>query len=221
MLFEMDSESMEPAIKVSSPALEGGGYWEARTHVARWDVVEPMVGVTGANTRKERELERPTLRWTRFGAKRQRLGRSLTLSHLHHAARRPPLPLNADQGPTTNRRHHRLQDPRSRNPDRSPRHRDARRVSPPKFRQGCESGADPISKSPDSIEQYLLTKGDNNQGDDVGLYNGVRHLKRTHIVGKVQGCARVSRFYPRGEEMGGLLTILLAGMSHTWATLPS
>ncbi|KAL8281148.1 hypothetical protein RQP46_006506 [Phenoliferia psychrophenolica] len=40
---------------------------------------------------------------------------------------------------------------------------------------------------PDSIEQFLLTKGDNNAGDDVGLYNGVRHLQRTHIVGKVQG----------------------------------
>ncbi|KAM0752397.1 signal peptidase I [Meredithblackwellia eburnea MCA 4105] len=40
---------------------------------------------------------------------------------------------------------------------------------------------------PDSIEQFILTKGDNNPSDDVGLYNGVRHLKRTHIVGKVQG----------------------------------
>lgn len=46
------------------------------------------------------------------------------------------------------------------------------------------------TRRPDSIEQFLLTKGDNNQGDDVGLYNGVQHLKRTHIVGKVQGCDR-------------------------------
>ncbi|KAI5479422.1 signal peptidase, endoplasmic reticulum-type [Pseudohyphozyma bogoriensis] len=40
---------------------------------------------------------------------------------------------------------------------------------------------------PDSIEQFILTKGDNNRLDDVGLYNGVSHLKRTHLVGKVQG----------------------------------
>lgn len=39
----------------------------------------------------------------------------------------------------------------------------------------------------DSNEQWILTKGDNNQADDVGLYNGMRYLKRSHIVGKVQG----------------------------------
>lgn len=39
----------------------------------------------------------------------------------------------------------------------------------------------------DSNEQWILTKGDNNFADDVGLYNGMRYLKRSHIVGKVQG----------------------------------
>ncbi|GAA5838673.1 hypothetical protein JCM11251_003259 [Rhodosporidiobolus azoricus] len=38
-----------------------------------------------------------------------------------------------------------------------------------------------------STEQWILTKGDNNHADDVGLYNGMRYLKRSHIVGKVQG----------------------------------
>ncbi|CEQ41665.1 SPOSA6832_03401, partial [Sporobolomyces salmonicolor] len=38
-----------------------------------------------------------------------------------------------------------------------------------------------------STEQWLLTKGDNNHADDVGLYNGMRYLRRSHIVGKVQG----------------------------------
>ncbi|GAA6061313.1 hypothetical protein JCM10212_005427 [Sporobolomyces blumeae] len=40
---------------------------------------------------------------------------------------------------------------------------------------------------PDTTEQWLLTKGDNNPSDDVVLYNGMKHLKRSHIVGKVQG----------------------------------
>lgn len=39
----------------------------------------------------------------------------------------------------------------------------------------------------DSNEQWILTKGDNNHADDVGLYNGMRYLKRSNIVGKVQG----------------------------------
>ncbi|ORY83562.1 hypothetical protein BCR35DRAFT_290575 [Leucosporidium creatinivorum] len=39
----------------------------------------------------------------------------------------------------------------------------------------------------DSNEQWILTKGDNNHADDVGLYNGMRYLRRSHIVGKVQG----------------------------------
>jgi signal peptidase I len=38
-----------------------------------------------------------------------------------------------------------------------------------------------------SNEQWILTKGDNNHADDVGLYNGMRYLKRSNIVGKVQG----------------------------------
>ncbi|KAG6325775.1 hypothetical protein ID866_13314, partial [Astraeus odoratus] len=33
----------------------------------------------------------------------------------------------------------------------------------------------------------LLTKGDNNYGDDIDLYHGLDFLERCHIVGKVQG----------------------------------
>ncbi|TFK28650.1 signal peptidase complex catalytic subunit SEC11 [Coprinopsis marcescibilis] len=35
--------------------------------------------------------------------------------------------------------------------------------------------------------QLLLTKGDNNQIDDIGLYQGIEWLERSHIVGKVRG----------------------------------
>jgi signal peptidase len=33
----------------------------------------------------------------------------------------------------------------------------------------------------------LLTKGDNNAADDVGLYRGPEWLDANHVVGKVQG----------------------------------
>lgn len=36
------------------------------------------------------------------------------------------------------------------------------------------------------MEQYILTKGDNNNADDVGLYNGVQYLQKKDIIGKVQ-----------------------------------
>ncbi|WVF69976.1 signal peptidase I [Kwoniella sp. CBS 6097] len=35
--------------------------------------------------------------------------------------------------------------------------------------------------------QLLLTKGDNNQGDDISLYNGMEWIERRHIIGKVRG----------------------------------
>jgi len=35
--------------------------------------------------------------------------------------------------------------------------------------------------------QSLLTKGDNNELDDIQLYNGLSWLERKHIVGKVRG----------------------------------
>ncbi|EAL18381.1 hypothetical protein CNBJ3040 [Cryptococcus deneoformans B-3501A] len=35
--------------------------------------------------------------------------------------------------------------------------------------------------------QLLLTKGDNNPGDDVVLYNGLQWIERRHIIGKVRG----------------------------------
>ncbi|POY70047.1 putative Signal peptidase I, partial [Rhodotorula taiwanensis] len=39
---------------------------------------------------------------------------------------------------------------------------------------------------PDGADQWILTKGDNNPVDDVGLYRGLKYLKRSHITGKVQ-----------------------------------
>ncbi|MCO5569352.1 hypothetical protein L7F22_023064 [Adiantum nelumboides] len=36
-------------------------------------------------------------------------------------------------------------------------------------------------------DQLLLTKGDNNDADDLGLYNGPRWMKRKNVVGKVRG----------------------------------
>lgn len=41
--------------------------------------------------------------------------------------------------------------------------------------------------SADSLEQLILTKGDNNDSDDLMLYGGPRWLERSQIVGKVQG----------------------------------
>jgi signal peptidase len=35
--------------------------------------------------------------------------------------------------------------------------------------------------------QFLLTKGDNNNIDDIDLYQGLNWLERKHIVGKVRG----------------------------------
>ncbi|GFZ47655.1 Signal peptidase I [Saitozyma sp. JCM 24511] len=35
--------------------------------------------------------------------------------------------------------------------------------------------------------QLLLTKGDNNDGDDIALYGGMQWLEREHIIGKVRG----------------------------------
>ena len=32
-----------------------------------------------------------------------------------------------------------------------------------------------------------VTKGDNNPTDDIGLYNGLKYLKRSNIIGKVDG----------------------------------
>jgi signal peptidase len=33
----------------------------------------------------------------------------------------------------------------------------------------------------------MLTKGDNNDQDDITLYNGISWLERKHIIGKVRG----------------------------------
>ena len=44
-------------------------------------------------------------------------------------------------------------------------------------------------KSPRPENQLLLTKGDNNPMDDIDLYQGLSHIERKHVVGKVRGCA--------------------------------
>ncbi|CAD6565009.1 MAG: Signal peptidase complex catalytic subunit [Cyphobasidiales sp. Tagirdzhanova-0007] len=36
-------------------------------------------------------------------------------------------------------------------------------------------------------DQWLMTKGDNNPQDDISLYRGLKFLRRSNIVGKVQG----------------------------------
>ncbi|KAF7319393.1 Signal peptidase complex catalytic subunit SEC11 [Mycena chlorophos] len=37
------------------------------------------------------------------------------------------------------------------------------------------------------LNQRLLTKGDNNEVNDIELYRGLEYLERKHIVGKVRG----------------------------------
>jgi len=37
------------------------------------------------------------------------------------------------------------------------------------------------------LKQKILTKGDNNGDDDLGLYNGREWLDREHLIGKVSG----------------------------------
>lgn len=46
--------------------------------------------------------------------------------------------------------------------------------------------------SANTTDQLLVTKGDNNAADDVGLYNKPytwerTHLERDHVVGRVKG----------------------------------
>lgn len=36
-------------------------------------------------------------------------------------------------------------------------------------------------------DQLMLTKGDNNPVDDIGLYKGLEYVQRQHIIGKVRG----------------------------------
>ena len=44
-----------------------------------------------------------------------------------------------------------------------------------------------ISNNGRNTTQLLLTKGDNNDLDDVGLYRGPEWLDSKYVVGKVQG----------------------------------
>ena len=43
------------------------------------------------------------------------------------------------------------------------------------------------ARAGDIKPQKLLTKGDNNELNDIQLYNGLEFLERKHIVGKVRG----------------------------------
>lgn len=43
------------------------------------------------------------------------------------------------------------------------------------------------ARSYEGNDQLILTKGDNNDSDDVVLYGGPSWLRRSQIVGKVQG----------------------------------
>ena len=36
-------------------------------------------------------------------------------------------------------------------------------------------------------DQLILTKGDNNDADDIALYRGARWMRRSNVVGKVRG----------------------------------
>ncbi|KZP07631.1 signal peptidase complex catalytic subunit SEC11, partial [Athelia psychrophila] len=38
-----------------------------------------------------------------------------------------------------------------------------------------------------AADQLLLTRGDNDAIDDIGLYNGLEYIQRKHISGKVRG----------------------------------
>ncbi|PAV17821.1 sec11 c [Pyrrhoderma noxium] len=46
---------------------------------------------------------------------------------------------------------------------------------------------DYIAAAPLAQKQLLLTKGDNNLQDDIGLYQGLQWLEKKHIIGKVDG----------------------------------
>lgn len=44
-----------------------------------------------------------------------------------------------------------------------------------------------VAASPLGQKQLLLTKGDNNNANDIELYQGLDWLEKRHIVGKVRG----------------------------------
>ncbi|THU91905.1 hypothetical protein K435DRAFT_780493 [Dendrothele bispora CBS 962.96] len=51
-----------------------------------------------------------------------------------------------------------------------------------------DAGRGGSQRSPRSdLKQLMLTKGDNNPVDDLGLYDGLDWLERRHIVGRVRG----------------------------------
>jgi len=41
--------------------------------------------------------------------------------------------------------------------------------------------------NPKDGRQLMLTKGDNNDGDDFALYQGLRFIEPKHVIGKVSG----------------------------------
>ncbi|TDL15965.1 hypothetical protein BD410DRAFT_832348 [Rickenella mellea] len=46
---------------------------------------------------------------------------------------------------------------------------------------GDQDGEEPL------VKQRILTKGDNNPVDDIGLYRGLEWIERRHVIGKVRG----------------------------------
>ncbi|EGG11400.1 Hypothetical protein MELLADRAFT_102338 [Melampsora larici-populina 98AG31] len=50
-----------------------------------------------------------------------------------------------------------------------------------------ENHDEPIHSKSNIQDRWMLTKGDNNGENDVGLYNGLKYLKRSNLIGKVNG----------------------------------
>ena len=61
-------------------------------------------------------------------------------------------------------------------------------------------------------KQFLLTKGDNNNVDDIDLYQGLDWLERKHIVGKVRGCVFIvfgQVLHMLTHDLGFCLTLVI------------
>ncbi|KAG0146177.1 hypothetical protein CROQUDRAFT_657827 [Cronartium quercuum f. sp. fusiforme G11] len=50
-----------------------------------------------------------------------------------------------------------------------------------------ENHDEPIKSNESQSTRWMLTKGDNNGENDVGLYNGLKYLQRSNLIGKVNG----------------------------------
>jgi signal peptidase I len=61
--------------------------------------------------------------------------------------------------------------------------------------------------------QLMLTKGDNNDADDLILYQGLKWLERRHIIGKVRGWV-VRRLVPELISIDGEQIPPISGIHH-------